>query len=209
MTFAMAGPAHASDDKADLKIAQQLQSQGRNAAVDSSGTLEGTDAAFRELAKFNPKGYDCDTRSDTGHINFTKGSGRDLFVKARVSYKWCWPVVDLDRLYFVEPEYTRGSYNIAGTHWNCNSTLGHFQFTYLEMNMYFFRKSTGANFNPGPFNIPCDDSTRNSVTQFYTHREVPRLYVDADNTTPVAKANVTIHKNGPDEHKSHAWHFNP
>lgn len=113
----------------------------------------------------------CETRSDaTGDVWF----GSDL-AKATVYWQYCREYNlngTLARRY-AKADWTVNMYNADGSSMSCNALtrrLDGFRFNFL------FYRYDGVQWNPGPIEVDCDESTINSDSQFYDIAAQPRLW---------------------------------
>jgi hypothetical protein len=109
--------------------------------------------------------YYCDTDHLRMDNTFENGIGRNVYWQVTHYFRACRPYDPSEFYGYVTPLWTVGSYNAEGSHMTCNPLLRFING--IRFNMYFWRPYTGANFNPGSFYVPCDESTINGETQNY------------------------------------------
>lgn len=154
--------------------------------------------------------YYCADKMDNERIDFNNDPAPAV-VQVTVYYRWCYSNSDSE-LPYVKPHKVIGQYNVDGTQMNCGSgrKIDGFRF-----NFYFWRPYNGVNFNPGAFQVDCDESTLNSKMQTYDLSNVPRLYFGpgyGSDRQPRWKANVTKLVNwywGTDQDKAWSQDFSP
>lgn len=154
--------------------------------------------------------YDCTNRIDRWDSDAYSGV-KHAWAQATVGYRHCvaWGYDQNDHPAYVEVRYVVGAYNVEGGSMSCGQW-----YSYLDgftFNFYFWRPYTGANFNPGAFKVPCDESTTNGRTVWYNSGY--NLYFgpgSGSDRQPRWKVNATINRNGDfDSTKTHAQDFNP
>lgn len=152
-------------------------------------------------------GYNCVNRTDRKTWYWDSTGWRPMTIQFTIAYRWCTPTpAPSSRLAFAEVNYAVVAYNYE-TGLDCSAARW---FNGIRANGYYWRPSTGANFNPGSFYAGCENVGDNSDIQNYDYDVVPRLYQDADGDMPRWKANVTIDlRLHPDRDLSHSQAFNP
>lgn len=148
--------------------------------------------------------FNCETRSDsTGDVWFT--SGTDDLARATIYWQYCREYNlngTLARRY-AKADWSVNMYNADGSTMSCNAItrrLDGFRF-----NWKFYRWD-GVEWNPGPIEVACDESTINSESQFYELAPQPRLWWmdDAVGFEHPPRWNLIItrmNNNNPDDQK--------
>lgn len=98
-------------------------------------------------------------------------------------------------LRWVKPLQAQGYYNAEGSSLECNKWQGTNVLEYVQFDFTYFDQQ-GNTFNPGPFNIPCDESSANGET--VTYADAPRLFwtkmPDGSVKAPSFRADISIQK---------------
>lgn len=198
----------AVDNIRDARPGERTTADGKSVAAFSAAAKAAIRAAMAERGlRGDPAHYNCDWQRDSLHGKFNHDLERNLWWDVYEQYYACKPERgEHDRLRFVAAAVTRGSYNLEGTHFGCPALS--LTFKAMRVNMYFKSDVNGANFNPGEFTVPCDESTQNSATQAYKREDVPRLYI-RDEGDAKFKANVTLVRTLSDSHDSKYKAFTP
>lgn len=108
----------------------------------------------------------------------------------------------------VKPLSFIGSYNMPGGSMSCNAVTR--KYDGVRFNLYFWHPYSGTNYNPGPFEVPCDPSTINGRIQEYPST-APWFWFgpgSGSDRQPRWKVNITLMQNlDQDEEMSRGKRF--
>lgn len=152
-------------------------------------------------------GYNCYNKTDRKTWYWDSTAWRPMTIQFTIAYRWCVPTPSPStRNAFAEVNYAVIAYDYEGQ-LNCNVDRW---FNGIRANAYYWRPSTGANYNPGSFYAGCETVGDNSEIQNYSYDVVPRLYQDDDGDMPRWRAYVVADlRLHTDREFEHAQAFNP